>query len=53
MKALFEKHGKSVDDFQTEFCTNNFLEMIQTVHIILKENITPRFQDLFLEQREA
>ncbi|XP_061172525.1 uncharacterized protein LOC133181890 [Saccostrea echinata] len=51
VNALFKKQGSSLEDFQTEFCTNNFLEMIQTVHVVLKENIRPRFQDLFLEQQ--
>jgi hypothetical protein len=40
------------ENFQLEFCTNNYVEVMQVVHGTLKGHIIPRFQDLFMEQRK-
>lgn len=51
--VLLQNSGfSSVDEFQAEFCTNNFFEMLAVVHVYMKGKIHTNYQDLFLEQRK-
>ncbi|XP_021344442.1 UPF0764 protein C16orf89 homolog, partial [Mizuhopecten yessoensis] len=50
-KMLTEKGLRSLEDYREEFCANNFYEMTDFINIHLHGIISPKFQDLFLEQR--
>ncbi|XP_060077665.1 uncharacterized protein LOC132557185 [Ylistrum balloti] len=45
---LTEKGQRSLEDYREEFCANNFYEMTD---LHLHGIITPKYQDLFLEQQ--
>ncbi|XP_076464882.1 uncharacterized protein LOC143296714 [Babylonia areolata] len=52
MDVLMQGLGfNSTEHMQQEFCTNNFYEMLTTVHIFLSGTVTGNFQDLFMEQQ--
>ncbi|XP_033733441.1 uncharacterized protein LOC117322612 [Pecten maximus] len=50
-KLLMEKGLRSLEDYREEFCANNFYEMTDFINLHLHGIITPKYQDLFLEQQ--
>ncbi|KAL8589752.1 hypothetical protein ACOMHN_027260 [Nucella lapillus] len=50
--ALMKTLGfNSTDHMQEEFCTNNFYEMLTSVHIFMSGKVSGDFQDMFMEQQ--
>lgn len=44
---------KNLEKLRLEFCTNNYFEMHELIDSFLNGTITPKYQDLFLEQRKC